>query len=146
MMVEVSFHPTTFGEFFSPVNDRHPGISDLLLGEFRRYVESNRQSIPSIFGRDVPYTQPPLALQSCLMHIHIRIPPNSFPKGVPQRDRVCKFGKPGDDAALVYVPGELYENRFLILALFWPDAHTNARDRSAMRYLARIAKDWRENN
>lgn len=146
MTVEVSFHPGTYGEFFAPVDEKHSGLSATLSSEFRRYVESNRQVIPSIFGRDVPYTQPPLALQACMMHIHIRIPPDSFPNGVAQCDRVCRKGKPREDAALIYVPGELYENRYLILAFFWPDAHTKARDRAGMRYLARLAKDWRDNN
>jgi len=80
------------------------------------------------------------------MHIHICIPPALFPKNVPQHDRVCKMGRPGDDAALIYVQGELYEDRYLILAFLWPDAHTKARDISTMQYLARLAKEWRDNN
>ncbi|MCO7536315.1 type II toxin-antitoxin system YafO family toxin [Pseudomonas asiatica] len=146
MPVEVSFHPETFEEFFLPVDAKHPGLSEVLKSEFLRYMESRRQLIPSIFGRDVPYTQPPLAFQACLMHIHICIPPALFPKNVPQHDRVCKMGRPGDDAALIYVQGELYEDRYLILAFLWPDAHTKARDISTMQYLARLAKEWRDNN
>lgn len=80
MPVEVSFHPETFEEFFLPVDAKHPGLSEVLKSEFLRYIESRRQLIPSIFGRDVPYTQPPLAFQACLMHIHICIPPALFPK------------------------------------------------------------------
>ncbi|GLO53958.1 hypothetical protein PPUN110474_53630 [Pseudomonas putida] len=34
----------------------------------------------------------------------------------------------------------------LILAFLWPDAHTKARDISTMQYLARLAKEWRDNN
>ncbi|WP_110631481.1 type II toxin-antitoxin system YafO family toxin [Pseudomonas sp. CC120222-01a] len=146
MSIEVAFHPETFEAFFAPIDAKHPGLSGRLKSEFQRYIESGRQSIPSVFGRDVPYTQPPLALQACMMHIHIRIPPAVFPRNVPQRDRVCKAGKPGEDAALLYVPGELYEDRYLLLAFFWPDAHNKARDDTAMRYLARLAKEWREAN
>lgn len=58
MPVEVSFHPETFEEFFLPVDAKHPGLSEVLKSEFLRYIESRRQLIPSIFGRDVPYTQP----------------------------------------------------------------------------------------
>ncbi|MFJ4066351.1 type II toxin-antitoxin system YafO family toxin [Pseudomonas sp. NPDC089996] len=146
MSIEVAFHPGTYEAFFAPLDAKYPDLSGRLKSEFERYIESERHSIPSIFGRDVPYTQPPLALQACMMHIHIRIPPAVFPKNVPQRDRVCKNGKPGEDAALIYVPGELYEDRYLLLAFLWPDAHAKARDVSAMRHLARLAKEWRDLN
>ncbi|WP_416769262.1 type II toxin-antitoxin system YafO family toxin [Pseudomonas sp. RHF3.3-3] len=146
MAVEVSFHPKTFAEFFEPVDVQHPGFSSALKNEFERYIGSNRSCLPSIFGRDAPYTQPSLALQACMMHIPVRIPPARFREGTPQRDRVCKAGRPGEDAALVYVPGELYENRYLILAFLWPDAHGKARNQAAMKYLARLAKEWREKN
>ncbi|WP_298187784.1 type II toxin-antitoxin system YafO family toxin [uncultured Pseudomonas sp.] len=146
MAVDVRFHPETFALFFKPVDDKHPGLSAKLLEEFTRYVKSERQQIPSIFGKDVPYMQPIQAAQACMMHIHIKIPPAAFPKNTPQHSRVCRLGRPGDDAALLYVPGELYEDRFLILALFWPDAHGRANDRPTMKALARIAKAWRDQN
>ena len=143
MAFEVSFHPETFEAFFLPVDAKHPGLSEILKTEFSRYIESDRLHIPAIFGRDAPYTQPASALLACLMHIHVRIPPARFRTGVPQRDRVCRNGRPGEDAALVYVPGELYENRILILAFLWPDAHGKARDREIMRYLSRSPSEWR---
>ncbi|MEE1922413.1 type II toxin-antitoxin system YafO family toxin [Pseudomonas sp. 148P] len=146
MAFEVSFHPETFEVFFLPVDARYPGLSETLKAEFIRYIESDRLHIPAIFGRDAPYTQPASALQACLMHIHVRIPPARFRQGVAQRDRVCRKGRPGEDAALVYVPGELYENRILILAFLWPDAHGKARDREIMRYLSRLANEWRSQN
>lgn len=146
MAIEVAFHPDTFDAFFAPVDVKHPGLSDLLKREFHRYIESRRQIIPSIFGRDVPYTQPSHALQACLMHIHIKIPPATFPQNTPQHDRMCKRGCPRDDAALVYVPGELYEDRHLVLAFLWPDAHGKARDNRSMGYLARLAREWRDVN
>lgn len=146
MAVEVEFHKGTFEEFFAPVEQKHPGLAAILKNEFTDYVESGRQRTPSIFGRDAPYTQPPQALQACLMHIHVKIPPARFPKGVAQHDRTCQKNKPGEDAALVYVPGELEENRYLLLAFLWPDAHGRARDRMTMKYLSRMAKDWRDRN
>lgn len=146
MAVEVSFHPETFALFFKAVDAKHPGLSDTLRAEFARYMESGRLELPSIFGKDVPYMQPVQAAQACMMHIHIKIPPATFPKGVPQHNRVCRRGSPGEDAALIYVPGELYEDRFLILAFFWPDAHGKARDRATMKKLARLAQAWRDQN
>jgi mRNA interferase YafO len=146
MAVEVFFHQGTFAEFFQPINLKHPGLSDVLKSEFVRYIESDRTDLPSIFGKDSAYMQPPQAVQACLMHIHIKIPPAEFPKNLPGHQRTCARGKPGEDAALVYVPGELEEDRYLILAFLWPDAHGRSRDRATMKYLSRLAKDWRDKN
>jgi mRNA interferase YafO len=80
------------------------------------------------------------------MHIHIKIPPAKFAPNLSRHLRKCSMGKPREDAALVYVPGELEEGRYLLLAFLWPDAHAKSRDRTTMRYLARIAQDWRDKN
>lgn len=146
MAADVCFHPETFDLFFKPVDVKHSGLSDTLRNEFARYMDSERVELPSIFGKDVPYMQPIQAAQACMMHIHIKIPPATFPKNTPQHHRACQRGRPGEDAALIYVPGELYENRFLILAFFWPDAHGKAKDRATMKRLARLAKAWRDQN
>ena len=146
MPTEIEFHSGTFKEFFLPVDQKYPGLSASLKREFEIYIESDRLKLPNIFGRDAPYTQPSQALDACLMHIHVRIPPAKFRKDTPQRDRVCRKGRPGEDAALVYVQGELFENRYLILAFLWPDAHTKARDKDVMKYLSRSALEWRNNN
>lgn len=146
MAVEVCFHKLTFAEFFAPVDLKHPGLSATLKGEFTRYIESDRVQLPSIFGKDDAYMQPPQAVRACLMHIHIKIPPATFPKGLPRHQRKCARGNPGEDAALIYVPGELEEDKYLLLAFLWPDAHAKSRDRTTMRYLSRLALDWREKN
>jgi mRNA interferase YafO len=146
MAVEVFWHKGTFSEFFAPADVQHPGLSSILRSEFLRYVESDRFYLPSIFGKDDAYMQPPQAVQACLMHIHIKIPPARFPAGVPRQQRKCALGRPGEDAALIYVPGELEENRYLLLAFLWPNAHDKSRDRTIMRYLSRIALDWRDKN
>lgn len=146
MPIQIDFHPGTFQEFFMPVDQTHPGLSSTLKSEFERYIVSDRLEIPVIFGRDAPYTQPSQALDACLMHIHVRIPPAKFRPNTPQRDRVCRTGRPGEDAALVYAQGELYEDRYLILAFLWPDAHGKSRDRDVMKYLCRAALEWRSNN
>jgi mRNA interferase YafO len=100
MTVEVFFHKRTFSEFFEPVDLKHPGLSSTLKSEFTRYVESDRVMLPSIFGKDDCYMQPPQAAQACLMHIHIKIPPAYFPKNLPRHQRKCAKGRPGEDAAL----------------------------------------------
>ncbi|MDH0638223.1 type II toxin-antitoxin system YafO family toxin [Pseudomonas sp. GD03860] len=146
MPIEIVFHPGTFEEFFRPIDQKHAGLSSTLQSEFERYIASGRNEIPVIFGRDAPYTQPSQALDACLMHIHVRIPPAKFRLNTPQRDRVCRKGRPGEDAALVYVQGELYEHRYLILAFLWPDAHGKSRDRDVMKYLCRMALEWRSRN
>lgn len=146
MPVQVDFHPQAFVEFFAPVDAKFPGLSETLKAEFVRYIESDRIELPSIFGRDAPYTQPSLALQVGLMHIHLRIPPATFPSNLPQRDRVCSRGSPENDAALVYVQGELYEDHYLLLAVLWPHAHAKAREESIMRQLSRLARSWRDSN
>lgn len=146
MTVEASFNPTAFAEFFAPVDEEYPGLSTQLLRDFRQYILSNRHATPHYFGRDAPYTQPHEALHACLMHIHIKLPPGSFPQDRAQYHRVCQSGRPGEDAALVYVQGELYEERYQLLAFLWPDAHGKARQSDLMRYLARLAADFRSNN
>lgn len=60
------------------------------------------------------------------MHIHLRLPSSLFPANLPQQDRVCRKGAPERDAALVYVRGELEENRYCIFGVFYPDAHAKA--------------------
>lgn len=146
MTVEVTFNPVAFAEFFAPVDAQYPGLSAQLLEDFRQYIQSNRLAPPHHFGRDAPYTQPAEALRACLMHIHIKLPPGSFPQDRAQYYRTCQTGHPGEDAALVYVQGELYEERYQLLAFLWPDAHGKARQSDVMRYLARLAEGFRAEN
>ncbi|WP_312480751.1 type II toxin-antitoxin system YafO family toxin [Stutzerimonas nitrititolerans] len=63
-----------------------------------------------------------------------------------QPDRKCRKGAPHKDAALVYVRGELEESKYCILGVLYPDAHAKARADKIMRYLARLAKEWRDEN
>lgn len=81
-----------------------------------------------------------------LMHIHLCLPPNKFPEKLPQPDRVCKKGDPDNDACLVYVQGELYENKYSLIAIMYPDAHEKARKHDVMSYLARIAQNYKDEN
>lgn len=146
MTVEVTLHPLALKEFFAPIDLLYAGLSKQLLEDFKQYILSNRTAPPTYFGRDAVYTQPSAAERAHLMHIHIKLPPGSFPQDRAQYYRTCLPGRPGEDAALVYVQGELYEERYQLLAFLWPDAHGKARQPDLMRYLARLAEDFRTNN
>ena len=142
--IDVSINIHTKESFFSEAFLRFPALESSILQDFRRYKATNE--LPGYFGRDVAYTQPHSAFRSGLMHIHLCLPPNNFPKNRPQNDRVCKLGEPENDACLVYVQGELYENRYSLIAIMHPGAHEKARNHEVMSYLSRIAQDFRDNN
>ncbi|WP_313324250.1 type II toxin-antitoxin system YafO family toxin [Stutzerimonas nitrititolerans] len=142
--VIAEFHPDTFEEFFTGPLVAHPSLAEDILKDFIRYKSEG--VLPSYFGCDVPYTQPQLAFNVNLMHIHLCLPPDSFPDKLPQPDRKCRKGAPHKDAALVYVRGELEESKYRILGVLYPDAHAKARADKIMRYLARLAKEWRDEN
>ncbi|WP_312452691.1 type II toxin-antitoxin system YafO family toxin [Stutzerimonas nitrititolerans] len=142
--VIAEFHPDSFEEFFTGPLVAHPSLAEDILKDFIRYKSEG--VLPSYFGCDVPYTQPQLAFNVNLMHIHLCLPPDSFPDKLPQPDRKCRKGAPHKDAALVYVRGELEEGKYCILGVLYPDAHAKARADKIMRYLARLAKEWRDEN
>lgn len=142
--IEVSINPATKESFFKEAFLRFPQLEASILQDFKRYKGTGE--LPHYFGRDVAYTQPYGAFRAGLMHIHLCLPPNSFPKNRPQPDRVCRKGDPENDACLVYVQGELYENNYSLIAIMHPDAHEKARQADIMSYLARVAQDFRDNN
>ncbi|WP_426817682.1 type II toxin-antitoxin system YafO family toxin [Winslowiella sp. 2C04] len=142
--IEVSINSHTKEEFFNEAFFRFPELEASILQDFQRYKATGE--LPHYFGRDVAYTQPYSAFRSGLMHIHLCLPPNSFPKNRPQNDRVCKRDDPERDACLVYVQGELYENRYSLIAIMHPDAHEKARQHSIMSYLSTVAQDFKDNN
>ena len=137
--VIVEYHPDTFEEFFSEPLKDFPTLAEDLMADFATYV--GPEQLPSTFGRDAPYTQPYAAFRAHLMHIHLKLPPEKFAEGVPQSDRTCSRKQ---DAALVYVRGELEENRYCILGVLYPHAHAKAREEKIMRYLARLAQAYRD--
>lgn len=144
MSCSVEFNPSTFDEFFRPIDLKFPGLSESIARDFKSYIDSNRMNPPLYFGRDAPYTQPQAALDAHLSHIHIKLPPGAFRQDVAQYHRTSARKKPGEDAALVYVQGELEEDSFQILAFFYPDAHGVARNPAVMKYLSKLAKAWRD--
>ncbi|BBI48479.1 hypothetical protein HORIV_09000 [Vreelandella olivaria] len=51
---------------------------------------------------------------------------------------------PDQDAALVYVQGELEENHYCLLAILYPNAHQRASDNRTIPYLARLAQAFKD--
>lgn len=142
--VTVEIHPATKAEFFTQVLAAYPTLIRDLAADFEAY--KGRGVLPSYFGCDVAYTEPTSAYNAHMMHIHLCLPPDHFKPNTPQFDRKCPMNAPHKDVALVYVRGELEENRFCILAVLHPNAHAKARDEKMMKYLARMAKDFRDKN
>lgn len=142
--ISVEFHPTSYKEFFADVLVNFPGLDEEILRAFENYKTTGVAT--GRIGRDAPYVRPEAAFQAKLMHIHIKLPPGEFPPNLPQIDRVCRRGAPHRDAALVYVRGELEENRYCLLAFLHPDGHAKAREEKLMRYLARLAQKFRDEN
>lgn len=144
MHITASINPQTKAEYFDPVFLKFPSLEQSILNDFIRYKSAGK--LPSYFGTDVAYTQPHAVFKAGLMHIHLCLPPNTFPENRPQADRKCRKGDPQNDACLVYVQGELYEDRFSLLAIMHPDAHGLARKNAIMTYLGQIAQNFKDNN
>ncbi|WP_024696143.1 type II toxin-antitoxin system YafO family toxin [Pseudomonas syringae] len=141
--IEVSFHPDLYNALIEDVLKDFPDFAEALLEDFREYKSGG---LPDYFGKDDLYLHPPLAYSVKLWHIHLAMPPEKFPRGMAQRDRKCRKGNPHQDAALVYVQGLYEENRYCILTVLHPDAHSKARENQVIGYLARLAKEFRDAN
>lgn len=133
--VIAEYHPATFEAFFSEPLKDFPSLADDLLADFVHYKSMDQ--LPATFGRDAPYVEPWAAFDAGIMHIHLKLPPEFFPKKRPQFDRTT-------DTALVYVRGDLEDNRYMIFGVLHPNAHAQAREERIMRYLARLAKEFRD--
>ncbi|EQC00760.1 type II toxin-antitoxin system YafO family toxin [Photorhabdus temperata] len=81
MSLNVSINPKTKKELFDEVIAKFPDLEKKIINDFRTYKETG--VVPDYFGRDVCYTQPQLALDVGLMHIHIAIPPAKCSADVP---------------------------------------------------------------
>ncbi|WP_265497310.1 type II toxin-antitoxin system YafO family toxin [Providencia rustigianii] len=144
MAIEISINEDTRKDFIDDIFLRHPELEKSIMQDFYRYKVTG--DLPSYFGTDVAYTQPHAAIKAGLMHIHLKFPPDCFPENLPQSDRKCKVGDPEKDACLVYVQGDLYENKYSLLGILNPDAHGMARDKDIMSYLSRMAQKFRDEN
>lgn len=144
MAIIVGFSDETYTDLFETVLVNHPTVLNSLCDDFRKYIESNRLNPPGYFGCDVPYVHPHEAYTNCLMHIHIAIPPHVFSKHKPQHDRKCPPGDPTKDAALVYTQGLYDEDRYVLIAMLHPGAHVKASNEKIIKYLAGVAKRFRD--
>jgi len=140
--VTAFIHPDSERLFFDEPLKDFPRLRVNLLDDFIQYKATDFQI--SYFGRDAAYTQPFQALRAQMSHIHLCLPPRTFPRDLPRNDRTCKKNQPDRDAALVYVRGLLEENRYCLLGVLYPDAHAKAREEKVMRYLARLAQAFRD--
>jgi len=143
--VEVSYHPETYDRFFKPLELSHPGFLDDLLRDFTRYQQSMRADLPDYFGYDAEYGHPP-EIAGCIEHIHLCIPPRSFPANKRQVDRKCKKGDPLNDIALVYARGLYETHRFCIIGILMPDAHRQHHNKRLMLELGRIGRRFKNDN
>ena len=145
MTVTVEYNAETYKELFQPITSQYPGLLNGIITDFKSYIESSRLKVPRYFGCDVPYVKHQGAYKAGLMHIHLAIPPVVFPEGRPQADRKCpKNDDPTQDAALVYVQGLYDENRYSLLAILHPGAHSKANDKKIMNYLSAVAERFRD--
>lgn len=133
------------------VDSRYPGILDNLLDDFREYKQSVREAQeglgpvrrPKYFGRDAKYHHPPDADLVNLRHIHLSTDHNGF-KGKNQYYMTCPTGNPEKDILLVYASGFIEEDRFIILAILYPDGHAKGWNYGTMRSLIEAAESFQK--
>ncbi|MFL1513203.1 type II toxin-antitoxin system YafO family toxin [Pseudomonas prosekii] len=146
MAISVVIHPETRREYFDDVLRDYPSLERSILKDFKICMESKGLKLASYMGCDQPYSEPAAARIGQLRHIHIALPPQVFDSNKAQSYRKCSMHSPELDAALVYAQGELYEDRYVILAFFAPNGHAKARVDAVMNKLGYLAKKFRDEN
>ena len=109
---------------------------DDLVHDFRKYKESGY--CPDYFGRDVPYDHPhtpSLILQEDVHHIHLA-EYGAWPVRLMQFNRTS-------DRHLVYCQGAIHSECYLLITLFSPDAHKQAKTSNVMRKIGEQAEVFR---
>lgn len=145
MAIQVEIHPDLQADILSALAG-HPFTLNQIVRDFSACMESKGMKLPSYMGCDQPYHEPPAARSGQLRHIHIALPPQKFKDTDRQAFRKCSIKLPHLDAALVYAQGELYEDRYVILAFFAPYAHDKAKVDAVMTRLGVLAKKFRDQN
>lgn len=143
MPCTVHFSDLTYGDFFKPVLGLYPDLLNQINLDFKNYIDSDRMVLPEYFGCDVAYVKQEAAIKQGLMHIHLAIPPVTFPKNKPKSDRKCPRD-PATDAALVYAQGLYDEDQYVLIAILYPGAHGKANERWIMLKLIEAAKRFRD--
>ncbi|MWP63093.1 type II toxin-antitoxin system YafO family toxin [Gilliamella sp. Pas-s25] len=121
-----------------------PNFENQLISVFKEYIESNRTKVPDIFGRDVPYRQPNRLYELNVQHIHLKLPPNRFPKNQPQYYRCNATREPNKDIFLVYVISDFNPKRFALLAILRPHAHKKSKERRILNLFCQLAEKYQE--
>lgn len=121
-----------------------PNFEKQLISVFKEYIESNRTKVPDIFGRDVPYRYPKTLYDLNVQHIHLKLPPNRFPKKQAQYDRRNSTKEPNKDIFLVYVISDSNPERFALLAILRPHAHKKSKERRILDLFCQLAEKYQD--
>jgi mRNA interferase YafO len=144
--LSVEYHPDS-KHLFEQFDTDFPGLTDNIkedFADFIRYLRGDGESIPRRYGRHGPYSWPKSIASLNLMHVHICVPPRHGFVGNFLDQRACRDNEPERDAALVYTEHMYDEGRFCLLALLYPEAHSQARNEQVMRHLADLARRFHD--
>ncbi|UJF20374.1 type II toxin-antitoxin system YafO family toxin (plasmid) [Vibrio sp. SS-MA-C1-2] len=110
---------------------------DALVNDFKSYKETG--VIPEFFGRDEPYNHPhtlPILKTEEVKHIHLATEDAPFLQSI-------QFYQTSDKH-LVYCQGWNNPHCYLLIAILAPNAHEQARNRTIMFNLGKIAEIFRQ--
>ena len=108
-----------------------------LEDDFRLYKETGE--LPDTFGRDARYDHPntlPSIIQEEISHLHLTSGDKPWSIYKIQFQRTS-------DTHLIYCPGSINDNCFLLMTILRPNAHKLARSRDVMWKLASMAEMFR---
>lgn len=108
-----------------------------LVKDFKKYKETG--VIPELFGRDELYDHPntlPVVKNEEVAHIHLASSDKPFLNSI-------QFYRTSD-THLIYCQGGIDESCYLLIAILSPSAHEQAKDRTIMFNLGRIAEKFRQ--
>lgn len=108
-----------------------------LIAEFKQYKMSGDSG--QLFGRDAPLDRPKEAREEELKHVHV-LGASQFKL---ERLHLKRQFSRTSDAFLVYCRGIANSNAFLLLTIFWQDAHSRSESIDIMKALAKDAEKFR---
>lgn len=110
---------------------------DALVKDFLSYKRTG--SVPTNFGRDVPYDHPhtlPIVIAEDIRHIHLCSEDEPFSLKKIQFHRTS-------DVHLVYCQGATDQNAYLLMSILSPNGHEKAKSREIMYRLGKMAEMFR---
>ncbi len=108
-----------------------------LVEDFREYKSTGRR--PENFGRDVPYDSDvtlKIVREEQVQHIHLKDAESHWPV------RAMQF-QMTSDRHLLYCPGAMNDDHYLLIAILEPNAHQLARDNNVMHRVGQVAEKFR---